>query len=51
MPKQLPLFSDGWMQVFESLPEETKDRATSELKDLVMEYFKMRTNREPANDK
>jgi hypothetical protein len=51
MSKQLPLFSQWWMQVVESIPEETKEKAISELKKLLIEYFKMRTIKEEDNDR
>lgn len=51
MSKQLPLFSQGWTKITEALPEEKKEKAISELKTLVIEYFKVRTIKEKDNEK
>jgi hypothetical protein len=51
MPKQLPLFSHWGMQVTESLPEEAKEKAICELKNLFIEYIKKRTIKEKGNER
>jgi len=39
------------MQVTESLPEEAKEKAIFELKNLFIEYIKKRTIKEKGNDR